>query len=139
MPNDKQGPMENLLQGLDEQSDALSSAQLKADLQARGIDIEPFLQQMEEMIAAHDKQQRLAWMQVADEKKESFATGESRWLDRSREEIIAAFADFLNLVGEKRALAFRNRGDLSVEDMVAILEANERLQRGDQGEDGPKT
>jgi len=124
--------MENLLDGLDQQSDALSSEDLKAELQARGIDIEPFLQQMDEIITAHDKRERLAWMQVADEKKESLRvaeTPESQWGDRKPEEIFAAFAVFLKAT---RGLAFRNRGDLSVEDMAAILEADERLKRGEQ-------
>jgi hypothetical protein len=132
MKNDEQGPMENLLDGLDQHSDALSFEELKGELQGRGIDIDPFVQQIEEMIAAHDKGERLAWMQVADERKESLRVAEmpeSEWAHRQPSDVIAAFALFLQ---SKRALAFRNRGDLSVEDMAAILEADERLKRGEQ-------
>lgn len=142
MTNDEQGPIENLLDGLDQQSDVLSSEELKAELGARGIDIDPFLQQIDEMIAAHDKRERLAWMQVADEKKESLRIAEmpeSRWIDRAPEEILAAFAVFLKAGGAKRALAFRNRGDLSVEDMAAILEASEHLRSGEQSQRDPQT
>lgn len=131
MTNDEQGPMENLLQGLDQHSDALSSEELAAELQGRGIDIDAFLQQIDSMVTDHAKQERLAWMQVADQNKESLRvaeTPEMRWRHRSEEEIIAAFALLLEA---KRGLAFRNRGDLSVEDMAAILEADERLKRSE--------
>src|SRR5712691_8708243 len=99
MTNDEQGPMENLLDGLDQQSDALSSDELKAELQGRGIEVDLFLQQIEAIIADHDKQGRLAWMKVADERKQSLRvaeTPESRWIDRKAEEVRAAFALFLN-------------------------------------------
>jgi hypothetical protein len=135
MTNDEQGPMDNVLDGLDQQSGALSSEELKAELQARGIDIDPFLHRIDEMIAGYDKQERLAWMQVADERKESLRiaeTPESRRTNRKPEEIFAAFALFLKAGGPKRALAFKNRGNLSVEDMAAILDADGLLQRLDQ-------
>jgi hypothetical protein len=130
--SDEQGPMENLLQGLDQQSDALSSEELAAELQSRGVDLEAFLDQVDVMIADQSKRERLAWMQVADQKKESLRVAETpevTWLNRPREEIIAAFAVFLQA---KRGLAFRNRSDLSLEDMAAILEANERLKSGER-------
>lgn len=130
MTNDEQGPMENLLDGLDESTDALSSEELDKELQARGIDADAFLSKIDTMIAAQDKRERLAWMQVADEKQKSFRVAEmpkAPWINRKVEDIRAAFAAFLTAGGPKRALAFRNRGDLSVEDMAAILEANEDL------------
>ena len=138
MTNDEQGPMENVLAGLDQQSGALSSEELKTELQARGTDMDAFLHQIDEMIAGYDKQERLAWMKVADEKKESLRvaeTPESRWTDRKPEEILAAFSLFLRAGGPKRALAFKNKGNLSVEDMAAILDADGRLQRLDQDQD----
>ena len=55
MTNDKQGPMENLLEALDQQSDALSLDELKEELRGRGIEIEPFLNQIDKMIADQDK------------------------------------------------------------------------------------
>lgn len=138
MTNDEQGAMENLLDGLDQQSGALSSEELKTELQARGTDMDVFLHQIDEMIAGYDKQERLAWMQVADEKKESLhvaETPELRWNDRKPEEILSAFALFLRAGGPKRALAFKNKGNLSVEDMAAILDADGLLQRLDQDQD----
>lgn len=142
MTNDEQGPIENLLDGLDQQSDVLSSEDLKAELGARRIDIDPLLHRIDDMIAAHDKEERLAWMRVADEKKESLRiaeTPESRWIDRAPDEILAAFEVFLKAGEAKTALAFRNKGDLSVEDMAAILEANEHLRAGEQSQRGPQT
>lgn len=138
MTNAEQGPMENALDGLDQQSGALSSEELKTELQARGTDMDAFLHQIDEMIAGYDKQERLAWMKVADEKKESLRvaeTPESRWTDRKPEEILAAFALFLRAGGPRRALAFKNKGNLSVEDMAAILDADGRLQRLAQDQD----
>jgi hypothetical protein len=139
MMNDEQGPMENLLDGLDQSTDALSSAELDEELQARGIDGDSVLSKIAAMVATYDKRERLAWMQVADEKQKSFRVAEApaaRWIDRQVEDIRMAFAAFLAAGGPKRALAFKNRGNLSAEDMAAILEANEELEakEGNRGE-----
>jgi len=128
--------MENLLNGLDQQSDALSSDQLRIELQDRGIDIDALLQKMDAIIAAHDKHERLAWMRVADEKKESLRIAETpgaQWSDQKPEHVLIAFARFLKAGGPERALAFKNKGTLSLQDMAAILEADERLQKRTQG------
>ena len=53
LKDEEQGPMENLLDGLDQQSDALSSDQLKAELQGRGIDIDPCLAWIDKMLRQH--------------------------------------------------------------------------------------
>jgi predicted HTH domain antitoxin len=130
MTNEEQGPMENLLDGLDQQSDALSSGELKQELRGRGIDIDPFLDHIDKMIADEDRKERLHWMQVADEKKASLRVAEMptlRWIHRTREEILAAFAA-LSSAG-KTAVAFRNKEKLSLEDMAEILDAHDRLTR----------
>ena len=130
MTNDKQGPMENLLEALDQQSDALSLDELKEELRGRGIEIEPFLNQIDKMIADQDRQERLHWMQVADEKKASLRVAEtptSRWIDRTREEILAAFAALIS--ARETAVAFRNKEKLSLQDMAEILDAHDRLAR----------
>lgn len=140
MTNDEQGPMENLLDGLDESTDALSSEELDNELRARGIDADAFLSKIDTMITAQDKRERLAWMQVADEKQKSFRVAETpkARINRKAEDIRAAFAAFLSAGGPKRALAFRNRGDLSVEDMAAILEANEDLDAAPETDSEPQ-
>jgi chromosome segregation and condensation protein ScpB len=130
MTNDEQGPMENLLEGLDQQSDALSLDELKEELRGRGIEIEPFLNQIDKMIADQDRQERLHWMQVADEKKAALRVAETptpRWIDRTREEILAAFAALSS--ARETAVAFRNKEKLSLEDMAEILDAHDRLAR----------
>jgi hypothetical protein len=132
MNNDEQGPLENFLDGLDEQSGALSFDDLQAELKNRGIDVNALLRRTDALIAYHDKKERLAWMHVADEKKESLRIAETPselWHSRSEDVIRAAFAVFLQA---QRGLAFRNRGDLSVQDMAAILEAEEHLTKQEQ-------
>jgi len=131
MINEEQGPMEKLLDGLDQQSDALSSDQLKAELQGRGIDIDPFLARIDKMITDQDKEERLRWMRVADEKKASLRVAEtpqSSWIKRKPQEILAAF-EALTSARSETALAFRKKGTLSIKDMAEILEAQDRLNR----------
>ena len=130
MTNDEQGPMENLLDGLDQQSDALSLDELKEELRARGIDIDPFLDRIDKLVAEQDKRERLGWMQVADERKTAFRVAEAPttgWMNREREEILAAFAALS--AAKKTAVAFRNKEKLSLEDMAEILDANDELTR----------
>lgn len=138
MKNDEQGPMENLLDGLDEHSDALSTDELKNELAGRGINIEPCLRHIETTIAAHDKKERLSWMQVADMKTESLRVAETPaagWTSKKSAEVIAAFNEFVDAATSETALAFRNKGTLSVEDMAQILDANESLKRRAQSEE----
>jgi len=132
MKNDEQGPMENLLDGLEEHSDSLSSDELKAELLDRGIDLDAGLEKANATIAAYDKQDRLSWMKVADEKRKSLRvaeTPETSWVGRKAEEIRAAFEAFIKSAEKETAFAFRNKGDLSVEDMAQILDSNESLKR----------
>jgi hypothetical protein len=138
MSDDAQRSMENLLNGLDEQSEALSFDELQVELQGRGIDLNALLIRTSEIIASYDKKERLAWMKVADEKRESLRAAEApvgRWTDRGADDIRAAFALFLRSSTSETALAFRNRKELSVEDMAEILEANERLATNDSFDD----
>jgi hypothetical protein len=131
MTNDEQGPMENLLDGLDEHSDSLSSDELKAELLDRGIDLDAGLTKAEMTIGAYDKGDRLSWMKVADEKRKSLRiaeTPETSWMGRKAEEIKAAFDAFVKSAEKETAFAFRNKSKLSVEDMAQILDSNEKLK-----------
>jgi predicted HTH domain antitoxin len=128
MSNDQQGPMENLLDGLDEQSGSLSLDELREELSGRGVNMDAFLTKIDRIVSEHDKRERLAWMQVADEKKAALRVAEapfSSWITRKREEILAAFAALSE--SRKIAVAFRNKEKLSIEDMAEILDANEEL------------
>ena len=132
MKNDEQGPIENLLDGLDEHTDALSSDELKAELKDRGIDLDAALKKAEMTIAAYDKEDRLSWMEVADEKKKSLRvaeTPEQSWTTKKAEEIVAAFNAFVSSAESQTALAFRKKDKLSVEDMAQILDSHEKLKR----------
>ncbi len=132
MKNDKQGPMENLLDGLDQHADALSSDEVKSELEDRGIDVDAGVQEAEMTIAAYDKEDRLSWMKVADEKKASLRVAESTvvsWVGRKEEDIRAAFEAFLKRATPNHALAFRKRDQLTVQDMAEILDADESLRR----------
>jgi predicted HTH domain antitoxin len=133
--NDEKGPMENLLDGLDQQSDALSLNELKEELRGRGIDIDPFLEQIDKIVAEQDRRERLGWMQIADEKKAALRVAEtpvSGWINRKREEILTAFAALS--ATRKTAVAFRNKEALSLEDMAEILDAHDRLTRRSRAE-----
>ncbi len=135
MPNDDERPMENMLDGLDRQSGVLSLDELKEELGGRGIDIDPFLERIDKMIAQQDREERLHWMQIADEKKASLRVAESpvaRWIDRTREEILTAFAALSS--AKETSVAFRNKETLSVEDMAEILEAHDRLKERSSAE-----
>ena len=132
MENDEQGPMENLLDGLDQHSNSLSSDELKAELRDRGIDLDAGLKKAEMTIAAYDKEDRLTWMKVADEKGKSLRVAEApdkSWTGRKAEEVIAAFNAFINSAERDTALAFRKKDKLSVEDMAQILDSHEKLKR----------
>ena len=138
MKNDEQGPIENLLDGLDEQTDALSSDELKAELKHRGIDLDAGLKKAEMAIAAYDKEDRLSWMRVADEKSKSLRVAEApekSWTSRKAEEVIAAFTAFINSAERDTALAFRKKEKLSLEDMAQILDSHEKLKRRSTGPD----
>ncbi len=138
MKNDEQGPMENLLDGLDEHLDSLSSDELKAELLDRGIDLDAGLKKAETTIAAYDKEDRLSWMKVADEKSKSLRvaeTPEASWVGRKAEEIKAAFEAFINSAERDTALAFRKKEKLSLEDMAQILDSHEKLKRRSTGPD----
>jgi len=132
MENEEHGPMENLLDGLDQHSNSLSSDELNAELRDRGIDLDAGLAKAEMTISLHDKKERLSWMKVADEKSASLRVAEAHspsWTSRKAQEIVAAFNAYIDSAGPQTALAFRNKGELSVEDMAQILDANERLKR----------
>ncbi len=137
MSNEEQGPMENLLDALDEQSGVLSFDELKEELGARGINIGAFLDKLDNLIAEQDKRIRLAWMQVADEKKAALRVAErplSGWITQKREEILTAFAALS--ASNKTAVAFRNKDTLSLEDMAKILDANDQLTQSPSAEEG---
>lgn len=138
MENDEQGPMENLLDGLDNHSDSLSLADLKAELQDRGIDLDAGLEKVQMTIARYDKEERLGWMKVADDKAASLRVAESparSWTSAKTEEIVAAFKAYINSAKPETALAFRNKRELSVDDMAQILDANERLKQRSEEQD----
>lgn len=138
MENDERGPMENLLDGLDRHADFLSLDELKAELQNRGIDFDAALKRAGAIIAAYDKEDRLSWMKVADEKSALFRVAETSvpsWTSKKPEEIVAAFNTFLSFAKAETALAFRNKGELSVDDMAQILDANELLKQRQAGKD----
>jgi hypothetical protein len=132
MKNDEEGAMENLLDGLDRHSDSLSLDELKAELQNRGIDVDAGLKRAEAIMAAYDKEDRLSWMKVADEKAASLRVAETpvpSWTSKKPEEIVAAFNAYLSFAKAETALAFRNKGELSVDDMAQILDANDLLKQ----------
>lgn len=126
MKKHQQGPLERLFEGLNHHAEALSYNELKAELSSRGIDTEKFLKNAGAMINAAQRQHRLGWMQVADQKKQQIQSQSVvSWIGRKAEDIRAAYAA---LTKSDTAFAFRNKGELSVDDMAELLDAQERLR-----------
>ena len=105
---------------------------------SRGIDGEALLKQAREIIAQHEKAERLSWMRVADENKSRLQAPDrfESWLGKGELAIRAAWEEFIATAAPQQAVAFRNKTDLTVEDMARILDDNERL-RLNRPKDGP--
>ena len=135
--NTKKGPIEEILDGLQEQSACLTKEEVKAELVARGVNIEGLISRTQELVQKALKEERMGWMKEADKQNtilEAAASRVSSWLNRREEEILAAF-DALTSSGGP-ALAFRNQSKLTVEDMARILDKQEELKsRENHGSD----
>lgn len=132
-------PIENLIEGLSQHARFLTKEERMAELRERGIDVDGFLREAHSIIAHHQKEERLAWMKVAIEKSERFSAVESRvasWVGKGKDEIVAAYQKVISTLSPQQALAFRNKKELSVEDMARILDDYERLRivEGDQNQ-----
>jgi hypothetical protein len=126
-----QGPMENLLDGLSRHAQFLSEEDLKFELSGRGIDVDGFLKEAQATIAQHQKVDRLSWMKTADEKKQALQSSASRvesWLEKGDQAIRAAFAELIRTTMPQQTIAFRNKTDLTTEDMARILDDHEQLR-----------
>jgi prophage DNA circulation protein len=126
-------PVENLVEGLSQHARFLTKEERKAELRDRGVDVDSFLNEAHSIIAHYQKEKRLAWMKVANEKSQRFAGEESSlvsWVGKGKDEILAAFQNLLNTTSAKPSVAFRNKTDLTVEDMARILDDYERLRKG---------
>jgi hypothetical protein len=124
--------IENLIEGLSQHARFLTKEERAAELRERGIDVDGFLQKAHSTIAHHQKEERLAWMKVANEKSQHLISKDScfvSWIGKSKDEVVAAFQDLVNTLSAKHTLAFRNKSDLTVEDMARILDDYERLRK----------
>ena len=131
--NKKQNrPMENLQEGLSQHAHFLSPEDRKSELRERGIDVDSFLNEAHSIIAQHQKEERLAWLKVADEKKDLIARTEScidSWVGKGDALIKAAFERLIQTAAPQHTLAFRNKSDLTTDDMARILDDYERLHK----------
>ena len=133
--------MEKLLEGLSHHARFLTREERKDELRERGIDVDGFLNDAHSIIAHHRKAERLTWMKEATEKSEQFSSLESRiasWVGKSKEDIMIAFQKVVSTISPQHTLAFRNKTDLSVEDMARILDDYERLRAAENEEKSPK-
>lgn len=131
MNDNQQGPIENLLDGLDQHAQFLSDVELKAELNARGVNVDGFLTEARAIASQYQKADRLAWMKVADDKKrrlEATETALESWLGKGERVIAEAWATFLATAAPQQMLAFRNKTDLTLEDKARILDDYERLR-----------
>ena len=142
MNQNPQDPIENLLDGLSLHARLLSQQDRKAELRAKGVDVDGFLDEAHSIIAHYQKEDRLAWMKVADEKEASHKADESHiesWIGKGEALIKAAFDNYIKTAMPKQALAFCNKTDLSIDDMARILDDHERLRvRGETPIPPPK-
>ena len=125
-------PIDNLIEGLSQHARFLTNEERKAELRERGIDVDGFLKEAHSIIAHHQKEERLAWMKVAAEKKQLVTSDDSSfvsWIGKNQEAVVAAFKNFLETAAPQQALAFRNKTDLTIEDMARILDDYERLRK----------
>jgi hypothetical protein len=132
MNQNQNRPIENLLEGLSQHARFLPREERKAELRERGIDVDGFLNEAHSIIAHHQKEERLAWMKVAIEKKQLLASDDSSfvsWIGKSQEAVVAAFQNLLKTATPQQTLAFRNKTDLTVDDMARILDDYERLHK----------
>jgi hypothetical protein len=138
--NPKQNrPIENLIEGLSQHARFLTKEERAAELRERGIDVDGFLQKAHSIIAHHQKEERLAWKKVASEKSAKFVAREARltsWVGKNKEEIMAAFREMTNRMSSEHTLAFRNKKELSVDDMARILDDYERLRSAENDQKG---
>ncbi|MEY3480102.1 MAG: hypothetical protein RIQ71_877 [Verrucomicrobiota bacterium] len=124
----QQGPIENIIDGLEAQSSQLSTEELAAELKEDGIDVDGLVERVSRLIADHRKRERLRWMEQAKKNRDRFAFATSAlqsWLERPADEIIQAFKQRAR--SGEMALAFRNLGDLTPADMARILDAEAAL------------
>ena len=142
MSNSNHGPIEKVFEGLDQHSELLSKEELKAELKARGLEVEDYLKETNQLIEEYLKKQRLVWMTEADEKKRQMATAApllTDWLKKTRDEIETAFTAWTNQVSPSEAFGFRNRKDLTLEDKARLLNQHESLIRRCQQEEPEQT
>lgn len=130
-------PIDNILDGLTLHADFLTEEERIEELRARGVDVDKFLTDAYALIGEYKKERRLSWMKDAREKQQLLAgdsVGFISWVGKSQDEIMAAFQSLLKTALPQETLAFRNRTDLTVEDMARILDDYERLHKmaGDQ-------
>jgi hypothetical protein len=131
-PNQKNRPIENLLEGLSQHARFLTKEERKAELRERGIDVDGFLTEAHSIIAHFQKEERLAWMKIADEKRNVITKTEScieSWLGKGDVMIRTAFEKLIKTAVPQQTLAFRNKADLTVDDMARILDDFERLRK----------
>jgi len=131
MNENRQGQMENLLDGFNQHAQLLSDEELKNELGSRGIDVNGFLAEAHAIASYHQQAERLKWMKVADEKKRSITDAQrtwESWLGKGERAIADAWAAFLATASPNKALAFRNKTDLTTEDKARILDDYERLR-----------
>lgn len=131
MNQDQHDPLETLLEGLSQHARFLSHEELKEELRERGVDVDKFLDKAHSIIARCQKEHRLAWMKVADEKEQNLRgreAGFETWVGKQEEVIKAAFERLISNNMPQRAVAFRNKTDLSIDDMARILDDHERLK-----------
>lgn len=131
MNSNQNGPIDNLTKGLSLHARFLSHEDRKTELRERGVDVDAFLKTAKSTIEFHQKAERLSWMKIAEMKKDSVTSCESKfesWIGKGEDAIRHAFQALSIGSTSQSTLAFRNKKALTLEDMARILDDYERLR-----------
>lgn len=92
------------------------------------------LARSKEIISKRLKLVRTSWMKAADTNREQIEAKAAKvrsWKGGAAAEICAAWDELLQRLSPTQALAFRNKGELSVEDKARILDEFAQLGEED--------
>jgi hypothetical protein len=119
-------PLENVFRGFEIDPHNSTTAELKQSLVVRGLDPDGTVSAVQELVAGYVKSKRLSWKDAAIKKRTEMMEVTQRlvsWASKGEKEVEAAFAKLRNgTYGLASNVAFRNLGNLSIEEKARILD-----------------
>ena len=119
-------PLENAFRGFEIDPQQSTPAELKQSLIARGLDPDGTVSAVKGLVADYMKSKRLSWKDAAVKKRTEMMEATQRlvsWATKSEKEVEAAFVKLRNgTYGSDPNVAFRNLGNLTIEEKARILD-----------------